>query len=60
MNDLGERIYKLHFYECFDECLYLNESELNEWFNEIKELINNDSISVWLRFQKLIASITGM
>lgn len=59
MIDLGERVYELHFYDCYDECLYLNENELNEWFNEIKELINDDSISVWLRLQKLIAAITS-
>lgn len=59
MDDLGERIYEIRFYECWDECLYLTENELNEWFNEIRELINDDSKSVWLRMQKLVASITN-
>ena len=59
MDDLGERIYEIRFYECLDECLYLTENELNEWFNEIRELINDDSKSVWLRMQKLVASITN-
>ena len=36
MDDLGERIYEIRFYECWDECLYLTENELNEWFNEIR------------------------
>lgn len=58
MINLGERIYELHFYECYDECFYLTECELNEWFNEIKDLINDDSMSEWLRLQKLIACIT--
>ena len=59
MDDLGERVFEIHFYECWDECLYLSENELNEWFEEIRELINDDSKSVWLRMQKLVASITN-
>ena len=59
MDDLGERVYELHFYECWDECLYLTESELNEWFNEIRDMLNDESMSIWLRMQKLVANITN-
>lgn len=59
MDDLGERIYEIHFYECWDECFYLTEDELNEWFEEMRDIINDDSQSVWLRMQKIVANVTG-
>lgn len=57
VNDLGERVYELHFYERWDECIDLTEKELNKWFNEIRDMLNDESMSVWERMQKLVANI---
>lgn len=57
INDSGERLYELHFYEQWDETMYLTEKELNEWFNEIRDMLNDESMSVWERMQKLVANI---
>lgn len=57
VNDSGELVYKLDFYERWDECIYLTEKELNEWFNEIRDMLNDESMSVWERMQKLVANI---
>lgn len=57
VNDSGERLYKLYFYERWDECILLTEEELNKWFNEIRDMLNDESMSVWERMQKLVANL---
>ena len=57
VNDSGERLYKLYFYERWDEWILLTEEELNKWFNEIRDMLNDENMSVWERMQKLVANI---
>lgn len=57
VNDFGEYVYKLDFYERWDECMLLTEEELNKWINEIRDMLNDESMSVWERMQKLVANI---
>lgn len=57
INDSGERLYELYFYERWDECILLTEEELNKWFNEIRDMLNDENMSVWERMQKLIANV---
>ena len=59
MNDLGEYKYQIQFYEHWDETITLSERELNEWFNELRNIVNDDSQSVWRRMQKIVDNITG-
>ena len=59
MDDFGEREFEIHFYECWDESIFLTEYELIEWFNDIKTLVNDDNRSIYYRMQKLVESITN-
>lgn len=59
MDDFGEREFEIHFYECWDESLYLTENELEEWLEEIKKLVNDDNKTVQYRMQRLVAMITN-
>ena len=51
--------YQIQFYEHWDETIILSERELNEWFNELRNIVNDDSKSVWCRMQKIVDNITG-
>lgn len=57
-DNIGERIYELHFYECYDECLYLSECEIADWFDELKSIFENENESKWFRLQRIIACVT--
>ena len=50
--------YQLHFYECLDENLFLTETEIEDWVDYIKMIVNDESKSVQYRMQKVIDSIT--
>lgn len=58
MSDYPEREYLIHFNECWDETITVTEAELNEWFDYIKKIVNDDSKSVWCRMQKIVDNIT--
>lgn len=49
----------IHFYECWDEDLYLKVCECEEWFDELKTIFDDDSIPKIVRFQRIVDSITG-
>ena len=51
-------LYELHFYESYDESLYLTKEELEEWFDYLLEFMQDESKSKWFRLQKLIYNIT--
>ena len=55
---MDDILCELHFYECYDESLYLTESEINDWFDYIEKIINDESKSKWYRLQKIIESLT--
>ena len=54
-----EKLIEIHFYECWDDSVFITESELNEWFDEISDLVNDDSKTVEYRMQRLVAMITN-
>lgn len=59
INDMKNDItVQIHFYECWDETLFMTLSELEEWFDFIADIINNENISKIERFQKVVDSIT--
>ena len=54
-----ERIeIQLHFNECYDESLFISIEEANEWLDDLRNVMNDESKSVRYRLQKVIDEIT--
>lgn len=53
----NDRELPIHFYECYDETLWLYESEIKEWLDEIQKILNSKQLSPRRRLQKIVDSI---
>ena len=51
--------YQIHFNECWDETIFLTQRELEEWFEEIQSIINDETMSIQKRMQKVVDNITA-
>lgn len=54
-----DREIQLHFNECYDENLFISEAEANEWLDDLRNVLNDESRSVRYRLQKVIDEITS-
>ena len=50
--------YQIHFNECWDETLFLTESEIEDWLDEIYCLIKSKKYTSHYKLQKIVDSIT--
>lgn len=50
---------ELHFSECWDESLWIDEAEAVEWLEELQSILDDDSHSVRYRLQRVIDEITN-
>ena len=50
---------QVHFNECWDETIFLTQRELEEWFEEIQSIINDETMSIQKRMQKVVDNITA-
>ena len=53
-----ESIIQIHFSECWDETIMLEECEADEWLDELKSIIEDDSPK-YVRLQRIVDNITG-
>ena len=49
---------QLHFSECYDEMLFIDEIEATELLDDLRLIINDETRSVRYRLQKVIDEIT--
>ena len=50
---------QIHFNECWDETIFITYAEADEWLEELREIVNDDSLSIEHRLQKVVDSITN-
>ena len=51
---------ELHFSECWDENIWIDETEAIEWLEELNSILSDNTMSVRRRLQKVIDEITTM
>jgi len=51
--------YQIHFNECWDETIFLTQRELEEWFEEIQSIVNDETMPIQKRMQKVVDNITA-
>ena len=52
-----ENTVQIHFNECWDETIFLTQRELEEWFEEIQSIVNDETMSIHERMQKVVDNI---
>ena len=50
--------YQIHFSECWDETLFLTETEIEDWLDEMYHLIKSKDYTLQFKLQKIVDSVT--
>lgn len=53
------KMIELHFSECWDENIWIDENEAIEWLEELHSILSDNTMSVQRRLQKVIDEITS-
>lgn len=54
-----DKMMRLHFSECWDENIWIDENEGIEWLKELQSILNDNTVPVQQRLQKVIDEITS-
>lgn len=49
--------HKITFPEIWEETIELTDEEVEEWIEEIKEVLNNDKISAFTKLQYMLDNV---